>query len=185
MIEVTIDGIFLTQAQASGILLKENGSDRTLPIIIGEYEAQSIALGLENKKPPRPITHDLIIKLLDAANLTLERIVISELRNNTYYAILHLESAYDKLEVDSRPSDAIAIAVRLNAPIFVEEGVMDQAAYASAADGKKDIEKDFLAQSKESGIDKLKKELQSAVESEEYEKAAKIRDRIKQLEAKS
>jgi len=185
MIEVTIDGIFLTQNQASGVLLKENGSDRTLPIIIGEYEAQSIALGLDNKKPPRPITHDLILKLLDAANLTLERIVISELRDNTYYAVIHLESTYGKLEVDSRPSDAIAIAVRLNARIFVEEEVMDQAAYAYTADDREELEKNLLVKTKDSGIDKLKKELQKAVESEEYEKAAQIRDRIKQLEAKS
>lgn len=185
MIRVTIDGIFLTQTQASGILLKDSAGERTLPIIIGEFEAQSIALGLENKKPPRPITHDLILNLLDAANLSLEKVVISELRDNTYYAILHLESAYGKLEVDSRPSDAIAVAVRLDAPIFVEDEVMEQAAYNYGEQEKSELENELFGKSVNADLEKLKKDLQKAVEAEEYEKAARLRDRIKQLEAKS
>ncbi len=185
MIRVSIDGIFLTQTQASGILLKDKEGERTLPIIIGEYEAQSIAFGLENQKPPRPITHDLIVNLLDAANLSLEKVVISELRDSTYYALLHLESAYGKLEVDSRPSDAIAIAVRLDVPIFVEEEVMDKAAYNYNERGRNELEEALVGKSVDEDINKLKKALQKAVEAEEYEKAAQIRDRIKQLEAKS
>jgi bifunctional DNase/RNase len=185
MIRVTIDGIFLTQTHASGILLKDKEGGRTLPIIIGEYEAQSIALGLENKKPPRPITHDLILNLLDAANLSLEKVVISELRDNTYYALLHMESAYGKMEVDSRPSDAIAIAVRLDVPIFVEEEVMEQAAYNYSDKDRDELEKALFGKSVDEDLEKLKKDLQKAVEAEEYEKAAQIRDRIKQLEAKS
>jgi bifunctional DNase/RNase len=184
MIRVTIDGIFLTQTQASGILLKDKDNERTLPIIIGEYEAQSIALGLENKKPPRPITHDLILNLLDAANLSLEKVVISELRNNTYYAILHLESPYGKIEVDSRPSDAVAIAVRLNVPIFVEDEVMEQASYDYNKE-KKNGENHYYTKSADTDLKKLKKQLKEAVDAEEYEKAAQIRDHIKQIETNS
>ena len=185
MIRVTVDGIFLTQTKASGILLKDNDKGRTLPIIIGEYEAQSIALGIENKKPPRPITHDLILNLLEAANLSLEKVVISELHDSTYFALLYIETAYGKVEVDSRPSDAVAIAVRLNAPIFVEDEVMEQAAYDYNEEGKDGDKHKYYTKSMDSGLQKLKKELKKAVDAEEYEKAAQIRDNIKQLEKRS
>ena len=90
LIEVQINGLFLTQNQASGIILKEISGERSLPIVIGEYEAQSIALGLEHIKPPRPITHDLIIKLLKTLQAEVESIVVTELKNNTYYAVIRL-----------------------------------------------------------------------------------------------
>ncbi len=181
MIEVKINGLFLTQSQASGVILKEIQGDRTLPIIIGEYEAQSIALGLENIKPPRPITHDLTLNLLETLGAKIDRIVVTELKNNTYYAIIHLRKKMKLFEVDSRPSDAIALAVRENIPIFVEEEVMDKGAYTSdeiqdVEEGKVNLQEDHL--------DKLKKDLQQAVEKEDYEKAAKLRDEIKRLESR-
>jgi bifunctional DNase/RNase len=181
MIEVKINGLFLTQSQASGVILKELNGDRTLPIIIGEYEAQSIALGLEDIKPPRPITHDLTLKLLKTLNSRIERVVVTELKDNTYYAVLHIIQDRKPYEVDSRPSDAIALAVREKIPIFVEEEVMEKGAFSPGEiehmeENKLDIALDRL--------EKLKMDLQEAVEKEEYEKAAKLRDEIKKLESR-
>lgn len=94
MIEVNVNGIFLTPTQASGILLKEKNGERTLPIIIGEYEAQSIALGLEDIKPPRPITHDLTVNMLNTCKITIENVLITELKENTFYAVIHLKKRF-------------------------------------------------------------------------------------------
>ncbi len=184
MIEVNVNGIFVTQTQASGILLKEKDGERTLPIIIGEYEAQSIALGLENIKPPRPITHDLIINLLNSSGVSLEDVLITELKDNTFFAVLRCRMNMETLEIDSRPSDAIALAVRIGTPIFIDEMVMEQAAYIPD-DKEKQENENFVFSSKDDEIEKLKKELQKAVDSEDYEKAAKLRDKIKQLESQS
>jgi bifunctional DNase/RNase len=184
MIEVKVNGIFVTQTQASGILLKELEGERTLPIIIGEYEAQSIALGLESIKPPRPITHDLIINLLDTSGVALENVLITELKDNTFFAVLRCKMNMELLEIDSRPSDAIALAVRLGTPIFIDELVMEQAAYIPD-EKEKEESQNYIFNTLDNEIDKLKDELQKAVESEDYEKAAKIRDKIKQLESKS
>jgi len=183
LIQVKVNGIFITQAQASGILLKEMEGDRALPIVIGEYEAQSIAMALENIKPPRPITHDLAINLLKHLQVTLENIIITELKDNTYYAVLRLENENGIVEVDSRPSDAIAIAVRSGADIFVDEKVMDVASYIPEASGE--VEKKYIFQSKTDELEDLKTQLKKAVDSEEYEKAAQIRDQISKLESGS
>ncbi len=181
MIEVKINGLFLTQSQASGVILKELEGDRTLPIIIGEYEAQSIALGLENIVPPRPITHDLLLNMLESLEARIERVIISDLRNNTYYAIIQARRKTKPYEIDARPSDAIALAVRQQIPIFVEEDVMQKGAYQ--AEELQDID-DKQIDATQDRLEKLKKELQEAVEKEEYEKAAQIRDDIKKLESR-
>ena len=183
MIEVRVNGIFLTQSQASGIILKEKEGNRTLPIVIGEYEAQSIALALEDLKPPRPITHDLTVNLLDSIGVTIESVIISELKENTYYAIIRIQKDMETLEIDARPSDAIALAVRLGTNIFVNETVMDQAAYIP--DDKESDDKNYLFKSATDNLDELKEQLKKAVDNEEYEKAAKIRDQIKKLESGS
>ncbi len=182
MIEVKINGLFITQSQANGVILKELHGDRTLPIIIGEYEAQSIALGLENIKPPRPITHDLTLSILQTLGAKLERIVVTELKNNTYYAVIHIRHEMELYEVDSRPSDAIALAVRENIPIFVEEEVMEKGGYVpeEIEQGAETKEGETTVSSR---LEKLKKELQEAVEKEEYERAARIRDEIKKIES--
>lgn len=181
MIEAKINGLFLTQSQSSGVILKEVDGDRTLPIIIGEYEAQSIALGLENILPPRPITHDLLINTLDSLGAQLERVIISDLKNNTYYAIIQIRRKTKLYEIDARPSDAIALAVRKNIQIYVEEEVMRKGAYS--ADELKDIGDQQLDATQDE-LERLKKELQEAVENEEYERAAQIRDDIKKLESR-
>ncbi|HED09703.1 MAG TPA: hypothetical protein ENJ10_03360 [Caldithrix abyssi] len=184
MIEVSVKGVFLTQNQSSGILLKETEGDRTLPIIIGEYEAQSIALGLENIKPPRPITHDLTTQIMAQCGIGMESVLINDLKENTFYATIRLRTENDQaLDVDSRPSDAIALAVRNQTPIYVEESVMDQASYV-AEDKEENMDRSFIFKSGSEELDRLKEDLKKAVEAEEYEKAAQIRDKIKRLEAK-
>lgn len=183
MIQVRVSGIFITQSQASGILLKEQSGDRALPIVIGEYEAQSIAMALENIEPPRPITHDLAINMLKMLQVTLDSIIITELKDNTYYAVLRLVKDSEIIEVDSRPSDAIALAVRLDRDIFVDEQVMDEASYVP--DDIPDTEQQSILAIDEDEIGELKRKLQKAVEAEEYEKAARLRDRIKRLESGS
>ena len=181
MIQVRINGLFLTPSQANGVILKEMEGERTLPIIIGEFEAQSIAIGLEKIKPPRPITHDLTINMLKSLTANIERIIVSELKNNTYYAIIQVRRKAKLVDIDSRPSDAIALAVRENIPIFVEEEVMNKGAYST--DEIQDIEEGELNLA-EDKLEKLRAELKEAVEKEEYEKAAKLRDEIKELESR-
>jgi bifunctional DNase/RNase len=183
MIEVNVNGIFLTQSQASGIILKEKNGDRTLPIVIGEYEAQSIALGLENIKPPRPITHDLTLSMLESCGVTMDSVLITELKNNTYYAVIRLKKKLKFWDVDARPSDAIAMAVRSTIPIFVDEEVMNVGSYEPDEEEKET--KNYAFESVTSQLDKLKSELQKAVESEDYERAADLRDQIKKIESGS
>ena len=191
MVEVRVNGIFMTQTQASGIILKEQDGDRALPIVIGEYEAQSIALALENLKPPRPITHDLAANILETLGIEMEQVIITELKDNTYYAIIKLNFAGQMFEIDSRPSDAIALALRLGTPIFVEDLVMEQASYIPEAEENEEFgaskrsQKNILHHSKEDELELLREQLKKAVENEEYEKAAKIRDKIKRIESGS
>jgi len=183
MIEVSVNGIFLTQSQASGIILKEKNGDRTLPIVIGEYEAQSIALGLENFKPPRPITHDLALSLVDSCGVEMDSVMITELKNNTYYAVIRLRKKMKFWDVDARPSDAIAMAVRTMTPIYVDEEVMEIGSVK--ADDAEIEPKDIIIKAASEDIDKLKEELKKAVENEDYEKAAEIRDKIRERESRS
>lgn len=181
MIEAKINGIFLTQSQTSGVILKELNGERTLPILIGDYEAQSIALGLENIVPPRPITHDLLLNMLDTLEARIERIIITDLKDNTYYAIIQVRSKSKLHDVDARPSDAIALAVRKNIQIFIEEDVMQKGAYNS--EELPDMENRQI-DTQQDHLERLKKELQEAVDNEEYEKAAQIRDSIKKIESR-
>ncbi len=114
------------------VLLKEEGGlRRRLPIWIGVYEAQSIAIGIENVETPRPNTHDLIQNILDGVRGKVHRVVITELRDNTYYAILEIDLNGKSVSVDSRPSDAIAVAIRTGAPLFATEAVLDAAGQGS------------------------------------------------------
>ncbi|MHB2149429.1 bifunctional nuclease family protein [Calditrichota bacterium LG25] len=191
MVEVRVNGIFMTQTQASGIILKEQDGDRALPIVIGEYEAQAIALALENLKPPRPITHDLAANILETLGVEMEQVIITELKDNTYYAIIKLNYAGQLFEIDSRPSDAIALALRLGTPIFVDEMVMEQASYVPEEEEADEFgefksgNKSFMKHTKEDELELLREQLKKAVENEEYEKAAKIRDKIKRMESGS
>ena len=114
---------------AYAILLKEINGNRRLPIIIGAFEAQAIALEIEGIKPPRPLTHDLLKQITDNLGATILEVVIDDLRENTFYAKIIFEVSALTNEIDARPSDAIALAVRAQAPIFVAESVMEVAAF--------------------------------------------------------
>lgn len=185
----------LAASPASGgayaLILKEVSGTRRLPIIIGAFEAQAIALEMEGIKPPRPLTHDLIKNIIDALGVSLHNVFISELRDGTFFARLALNSV--NTEIDSRPSDAIALAVRYGVPIFVSEVVMDEAAFVpeeEEGDERSDIEK-IVGGSTKGGekktppkmtrLEMLQKQLKEAIEREDYESAAKIRDEIRSL----
>ena len=174
---------------AYAILLKEVEGKKRLPIIIGAFEAQAIALEIEGIKPPRPLTHDLLKQLTDSLGATVLEIVIDELRDNTFYAKIILEVSGFSQELDARPSDAIALAVRTQAPIYVSETVMEAAAFIPSDDSEESTNINTTVESgdskkpptKEAKLAALQNKLREALEGEEYERAAKIRDQIKNL----
>lgn len=128
MIEMKVAGIALDAATRSPIvLLKDAGDRRALPIYIGQDQAKAIISALENQAPPRPLTHDLINNILEAWDLSLDKVIIHSLQDNTFYAVLIVKQGEVKKEIDARPSDAIAIALRTNAPIWVMEEVIADA----------------------------------------------------------
>ncbi|MEO0190727.1 MAG: bifunctional nuclease family protein [candidate division WOR-3 bacterium] len=108
------------------MLLKEKYGERKLPIWIGDNEAMAIAMCLEGIKPVRPLTHDLVKTLLDALESKIIKVIINDLKNETYYARIYLESDGKLISIDARPSDSIALALRANATIFVEENIMEK-----------------------------------------------------------
>lgn len=129
LIEVQIEGVFEAQNQNNiqRFVLLTDG-ERKLPILIGGFEATAITMPLEGQRPDRPLTHDLIKNLLDRLSGTVDRVVIDDLWNTIYYAKLYVKTGKEELEIDSRPSDAIALAVRFDAPIFVADGILEAAA---------------------------------------------------------
>lgn len=167
---------------AYALLLKETYGNRRLPIIIGSFEAQSIALELEGIKPPRPLTHDLLKQTIDNLGGTVIEVVIDELKENTFYAKIILEVSSLTNELDARPSDAIALAVRTEAPIYVSEEVMKSAAFVPSSDDELSDEmpgqESEMKKTTETKTASLQDQLREAIEKEDYERAAKIRDEI-------
>jgi bifunctional DNase/RNase len=149
MIELSLVGVRVELPSNQPIvLLKESGGERYLPIWIGAVEATAIAFALQGIQTPRPMTHDLLRDILAEAQVNVERIVISELVDQTFYATIRLSSNGQAKEVSSRPSDAIALAVRINAPIFGAEEVLDQAGIELKDDEEAEVQKfrEFLDQ---------------------------------------
>jgi len=109
------------------VILRDEESDVFLPIWIGVFEANAIALRIEGVQPPRPMTHDLLLSSVQTLGATIERIVISDLKDSTFFAVIHLDRKGEKITLDSRPSDAIALALRAEAPIFVLRAVLEKA----------------------------------------------------------
>lgn len=180
----------ISQSAATGgayvLILKEIDGPRRLPIIIGAYEAQAIALEIEGIKPPRPLTHDLLKQIIDNLGGSVVEIIISDLIENTFYAKIVLEISGITNEIDARPSDAVALSVRTQTPIFVEEKVIESAGFIPEEQEKeipkkKEAEDEVLPKSKEARIAILQNKLREAIEAEEYERAAKIRDDLKRL----
>jgi uncharacterized protein len=128
LIEMHIKGLMLDPVtNVPIVILKDSENQRALPIWVGPVEANAIALQVENVAPPRPMTHDLFRRLLTALGAAVSRVVIAELRGSTYYAYLEVATEGERLFLDARPSDALAIALRTGAPVFVTPDVLDQA----------------------------------------------------------
>lgn len=127
LIRMKVEGmLFDPRSNMYILLLKEVDGNGTLPIWIGKPEADSIALALGKVETPRPLTHDLIKNITDSLKIRITRIIVTEILDNTYYALLCLSDGKKETMVDSRPSDAVAVALRVNAPIFVEETIMEK-----------------------------------------------------------
>lgn len=204
LVRLKIKGISYSQTQngAYALILNEVDGDRKLPIVIGAFEAQSIAIALEKEiKPPRPLTHDLFKNFSDRFEIVIKQVIIHKLVDGVFYSSIICER--DKIEeiIDARTSDAIALALRFNAPIFTYKTILDKAGIFlkfSSKDKEKDENDDSIIVDEilqeggetveieqgatdgytELTIDELNKELDKAVTNEDYEKAAKLRDEI-------
>jgi bifunctional DNase/RNase len=127
-IEMKIKGLVVDPISKMPIVVLENPLDeQILPIWIGVFEANAIALTIENVPTPRPMTHDLLKNILEKLDIAIEKIVVNDVRNNTFYALIHCRQAGRPIIIDSRPSDAIALALRMSSPIFVEDEVVRKA----------------------------------------------------------
>ncbi len=135
LIEMTIKGLMVDPITNMPIvLLKDKEGDRVLPIWVGIFEANAIALQIENISTPRPMTHDLLRNVISDLDGRVDRVVVCDLKDNTFYAIIHLTVRGERIAVDARPSDAIALALRTRSPILVEETVIDNAKTVERAD---------------------------------------------------
>lgn len=188
---IQVDIIGLSTSPSSGgayaLVLGEVDGNRRLPIIIGAFEAQAIALELEKIQPPRPMTHDLLRDTFDAVEIDVFEVVIDELREGTFFAKVRYRHNGEEQQLDSRPSDAVALAVRVDAPIFVAPEVLDEAGIAADEEDVSALAEAEATgeQEEESGpvsrLQRMEQELEKAVEEEDYEKAAELRDEIEAL----
>jgi uncharacterized protein len=136
-VEMTIRGLMMDPVSNMPIvILKDIGGDTVLPIWVGVYEANAIALEMEKVTTPRPMTHDLIKNVLTGLETQVHKVVVTELREDTFYAVIWLERDGELISVDSRPSDALALALRLDCPIFVEDAVLKNSKLAAATSDK-------------------------------------------------
>lgn len=204
LVRLNIKGISYSQTQngAYALILNEVDGDRKLPIVIGAFEAQSIAIALEKEiKPPRPLTHDLFKNFADRFDIVVKQVIIHKLVDGVFYSSIICER--DKIEeiIDARTSDAIALALRFSAPIFTYKNILDKAGiYLSfSPKEKEEQEEDVISEDIVSGkgkaaaasedysaltLQELHKMLESAVANEDYEKAVKLRDEISKREKK-
>jgi hypothetical protein len=190
-----VDIIGLSTSPSSGgayaLVLGEVEGNRRLPIIIGAFEAQAIALELEKIQPPRPMTHDLLRDTFEELEVEVTEVVIDELREGTFFAKVRYRHNGDEHQLDSRPSDAVALAVRVDAPIYVAPMVLDEAGIvAEDESGISSItqqaeEASAGGEEEETGgteLERKQKQLEKAVEEENYERAAELRDEIQRLQ---
>ena len=173
------------------VLLQEKDGTRSLPIIVGSSEAQAIALYLEGVDMPRPMTHDLLINVLEILDSEINRVSIARMDNGTFFAEIEVTNVQvGEIVIDSRPSDAIAIALRTLTPIYISDEVMDSAGidnFSTESEVVGPITSEELTkeESGETVLENLNEALEKAITEEEYEMAARLRDRIKQLEKES
>ncbi len=142
LIEMFIKGLMIDPVTNMPIvILRDEDGQRTLPIWVGPVEANAIALQIENVAPPRPMTHDLFKNLLQDLGGALVRVIISDLKDGTFYAYLEIDRAGERLFIDSRPSDALALSIRTTAPVFVETQVLDRARSVDVSSDEADRER--------------------------------------------
>ena len=142
LIEMTIKGLMVDPVTNMPIvILKDKDGDRVLPIWVGIFEANAIALQIENVATPRPMTHDLLRNIITDLEGRVDRVVVCDLKDNTFYAIIHLTVRGERVAIDARPSDAIALALRTRSPILVEEKVIDNAKTVDLTPDKGDTER--------------------------------------------
>ncbi|MCR9015670.1 bifunctional nuclease family protein [Aquiflexum gelatinilyticum] len=192
-IELEILGLSSNHSQSGSftLVMGEVGGSRRLPIVIGMFEAQAIAIEIEKIIPNRPMTHDLFKSFSSNFNFSIDHILISDMREGVFYAKIVCKNVSKTVEIDARPSDAIAIAVRFDAPIFCISKVMSEAAIEfNEDDEKRDSQKPIKSSKtstttpkssdslKDFSLDKLNQMLDKAINNEDYEKAARIRDEI-------
>ena len=174
----------ITQTHSYAVVLGEVNGLRRLPIVIGGFEAQAIAVALERMQPSRPLTHDLMKNLMLAFNIELHEIIINDLQEGIFYSKLVCSTEHDTVEIDSRTSDAVALAVRFGCPIYTYDNILDSAGILMEEDDKKkkvvvshsDTNSDDL---KNLSLAELETLLNEVLEHEDYIKAASIRDEIK------
>lgn len=173
----------ITQSNSYAVILGEINGLRRLPIVIGGFEAQAIAVALENMHPSRPLTHDLMKNLITAFELQLQEVYICDLQEGIFYSKLVCHNNNDTLEIDSRTSDALALAVRFGCPIYVYENILDQAGLANEKTEKSTTPAVITKTSERSDLAKLSlaelnELLNEVLEQEDYIRAIDIRDEI-------
>jgi bifunctional DNase/RNase len=189
-IKLEILGLSPSQSQTGSfaLVLGEEYGNRRLPIIIGMFEAQAIAIEIEKIQPNRPMTHDLFKSFAKAFNYSVTEIIISDLKEGIFFARLQCTDGIRDTVIDARPSDAIAIALRFNVPIYTYESILSEAGITSGSQSDSDEEIEDIVQTpkprslsdqiKNMSLEELQKVLEESLNNEEYEKAAKIRDEI-------
>jgi len=196
MSKVAIQIVEIGESSAKGgnhtLIMKEVMGDRRLPIVIGGFEALAIHDAVYAIKRPRPMTHDLIKTIIEYLSATVLEVVIDELRENIFYAKIVLEIASMEHQIDARPSDAIAIAIRFNAPIYCSEDVMQSAGIMPSSKSVNNLTNDNSSENDSgneikfgSKLALLHTQLREALAKEDYERAAKLRDEIRNIEKKS
>jgi hypothetical protein len=186
-IELNIVGLSYSQAQSNSyaLVLGEVGGRRRLPIVIGHYEAQAIALELEKMKPSRPLTHDLFYNFAITFGINITEVYITKFHEGIFYATLFCVNGSITHEIDSRTSDAVALSIRFHCPIYTTEEIMSQAGIlfededSSIESADETPDDDLSTNLRNLTITELEVELQQAVEDEDYEKASMIRDEIR------
>lgn len=190
-IKLEILGLSPSQSQSGSfaLVLGEEYGNRRLPIIIGMFEAQAIAIEIEKIVPNRPMTHDLFKQFAKNFNFTVREIVISDLREGIFYARIVCSDGVRESVVDARPSDAIAIGIRFNVPIYTYESILSEAGITASVSEEEEEQEELVQKSsrtpralsdqlKDMTVDELHRMLEEALSKEEYERAAKIRDEI-------
>ncbi len=176
-----------TQSGAYALVLAEEDGERRIPIIIGGVEAQSIAIKLEGLEPPRPLTHDLFLNFSKSFNIEVVEVVVYKLEEGIFYSELVCRRDNEQLHIDSRTSDAVALALRFGCPIYTYDDIIEKAGIVLDFDKKdeggitpmeKSESKSVSAKYQSKTVEELKKMLEEAIMAEDYEKASKIRDEI-------